>query len=424
MLSARQTAIYPLVVVFILTTFLSCHRVVMISPGIKPGVEGSPLIRVRLSDGVKKVRLGGAESDILITDAASGEKIARLLPGVEWDAVSFGPQAQLRLAMPDGKVSKQHPAGIRLKALTEPEMIKVNGKIYRGAVYVYSDRQGGLMAVNFCPLEQYLRSVVPAEMGVLEDRYMEALKAQAVASRSFAMAQMARNQTFLFDVTANTDDQVYKGLANENREADRAVLSTSGECLIRGGKVITAFYHSTCGGRTAAPEEVWGKRFAQDNPYLESVKDEKYDQGSKWYNWEEKWTRKELLERIKKALPSIAGLSAEDVGEPGDIEVVEKGPSGRNVLLKVTTDKRVLQISGDAIRNVLRTRDGRILPSTFFTLSVARESSGPVIIARGKGFGHGLGMCQTGAQSRAENGDSYARILKAYYKGVKVLKVY
>ncbi|HUU27874.1 MAG TPA: SpoIID/LytB domain-containing protein [archaeon] len=402
----------------------ACHREIRVPPGITTGPAGGPVVRVRLAAGSTVVKLGAAEAGLLISDAGSGGKIALLSPGAQWDAVRFGPDSELRVSMPDGRVSRHHPDGIRVEALGEPQVVKVNGNLYRGRVFVYLDGQKNLTVINTLPLEQYIRSVVPAEIGALEDRYFEALKAQAVASRSFALAQMVRNRSYSFDLTADTGDQVYKGLASESPQADRAVNSTGGECLTSSGRVITAFYHSTCGGRTADPQEVWGKSFAKENPYLESVKDGDHDRDSKWNSWRVKWTRQELLDGIKKALPSIMSLSASEIGEPKDIEIVEKGHSGRNTLLKVATDKRIFQITGDRIRNVLRTPEGRLLPSTFFTLSVARESAGPVIIAEGRGFGHGLGMCQSGAKSRAADGDSYTHILKQYYKKVKIVRMY
>jgi stage II sporulation protein D len=404
--------------------FSACHRELRVPPRVIFGPEGVPQVRVLLLNRAEKVSLKAGEHGILVSDAASGAKIAALSPGERWDVVRFGSAMELRVATPDGQVSQPHPQGIRVVGLGNPGVVEIGGRLYRGAILIYSSVEGRMMVVNSLPVEQYLRSVVPAEIGPLELRYLEALKAQAVASRSYAMSMMERNRNFAFDLSADTGDQVYKGMKSETPAADRAVYETIGQCLTYKGRVVPAFYHSTCGGRTAEPEEVWGRQFARDNPYLKSVKDGDRDRESKWYSWKVTWTRRELLEGIRKALPSVVSLSLSDIGEPQDIEVMEKGRSGRNVLLKVTTEKRVLQITGDRIRRVLRQPDGSLLPSTWFNLSVEQEPRGAVIIAQGKGFGHGLGMCQTGAKARAADGDSYRSILKAYYRKVKIVKVY
>ena len=422
----RITGLLAFYLVIILLLGPACRKAMRITPGIPLDTAGAPLVRVRLVNGASKVGLGGNPTGVLLTDAAGGEKIASIPSGQNWDAVLFGPQGQLRVSMPDGRVSRSHPEGIRVKALGDSKTIEINGSLYRGtaAVHAVGAGGGGLMVINTLPLEEYLVSVVPAEMGQLDLSRIEALKAQAVASRSFAMSRMVRNRQFAFDLTADTGDQVYKGKSSENPVARQAILETFGECLTRRAEVITAFYHSCCGGRTAEPEEVWGERFADETPYLKSVKDGDYDRHSKWNSWTVKWSRRQLLDQLKKTLPGQLGLSASEIGEPTDIEIVRKGPSGRNTLLKVSTDRRIFQISGDRIRRVLCQPDGKILPSTWFDLSMKRERSEAVIIAEGRGNGHGLGLCQWGSTARAANGHSYRKILKHYYKGIGIARMY
>lgn len=393
------------------------------APAPRVTATGEPQVRVRLLEDVAVVRLGGTETGIRFRDAATGADIAMLSPNEGWDAVRFGENAQLRVAMPDGRVSRDHPNGIYAEG-PGGNPVTVNGKAYRGRIYIYSMPDGNLRAINVLPLEDYLRSVVPVEIGTLNENCMEALKAQAVVARSFAMSKMQQNRGYSFDMSADTGDQVYLGVAREARTTDRAVQSTKGEVLNYSGKVITAYYHSTCGGRTADPKEVWGEDFARTAGFLHSVDDGDFDKGSRWQTWRVKWTRRQLLDRIRKNLPSAAGVSAEQVGEPKDIEIVERGVSGRNARLKVTTDKRSFEVAGDQMRRVLRQEDGSMLPSTLFSLSAGREGGEQVIVAEGRGFGHGLGMCQWGARTRAEQGQDYRKILEHYYKDVKLEKKY
>ncbi len=268
----------PLLLVLALLMLLlpGCRRVVIKpsppmprreEPEVIRAVTG-PVVRVCLQEGIGKVSLAGDGCGLLVTDIASGARIAQLSPGVQWESVAFGPDQGLRLAMPDGRVSQSHPSGVRVKPVGEREAVRLDGHSYRGELLIYPDGHGGLQVVNYLPVEDYLRSVVPAEIGRLDDQScLEALKAQAVASRSFVMSKLRSIREFHFDVSDGTRDQVYKGMSNENRDADRAIRETAGECMLYKGKPIPAFYHSTCGGRTAEPSEVWGRDFARTNGF-------------------------------------------------------------------------------------------------------------------------------------------------------------
>lgn len=417
---------------------LSCHRARVPERPAKPtpsvakpaqitpapaAVGGEPSVRILLMEDVPVVRLGGADKGVLFRDASTSGDIAMLSPDEAWDAVRFSEKAQLRVAMPDGRVSRDHPSGVYAEA-PGGGPVTVNGKAYRGRIYIYTMSNGNLRAINVLPLEQYLRSVVPVEIGTLDEHYMEALKAQAVVARSFALAKMQERRSSPFDMSADTGDQVYLGVAREARATDRAVEATRGEVLTYKDRVITAYYHSTCGGRTADPTEVWGEDFARTAGFLGSVEDDGFDKGSRWETWRVKWTRSQLLDQVRKYLPATVNMSASQVGEPKDIEVAEHGLSGRNARIKITTDKRSFEVRGDQIRRVLRQPDGSMLPSTMFSLSMAKEKGEVVVLAEGRGFGHGLGMCQWGARMRAEQGQSYRKILEHYYKDIKLEKKY
>lgn len=414
----------PWLAIVLMAGLSSCHRGAVLPQGVVPAPGGSPAVRVRLVNGPGPLAVGSESGVLLFSDLVSGEKIAAINPGEQWDIVLFGPESELRISSPEGRVSRPHPDGIRA-SVPGGGIIKLAGRQYRGQLIIYNSGGGRMMVVNRLPLEDYLRSVVPAEIGSPGNAAYQAMKAQAVSARSYAMALMAQNRSFSFDLTADTGDQVYRGVASETQLADGAVFETAGECLSSGGRVVTSFYHSTCGGRTAEPEEAWGEDFARRNDWLRSVSDGSFDQGSQWAEWEVSWSRQQLLLLLKKSLPATVGLTEEEIGEPTDIEVMSKGPSGRNVLLKVTTDKRVLQVAGDNIRRALRKPDGGILPSTMFDLALERGgASGIAIVARGRGFGHGLGMCQTGAIARSSAGHDYRRILDHYFPRADISKLY
>ncbi len=374
MMKSKRIRLPIFLAVMMLATLQACHRGAMRVAGVTPGV--SPDVRVRLFNGQGPLSVGVDGGVLLFADLGSGEKIVAINPGAAWSVVLFGPEGELRVASPDGRVSRPHPDGIKVWVPGGNGVFKIGGRSYHGELFVHNAGGDRIMAVNRLPLEDYLRSVVPSEIGSLGSGAYQALKAQAVCARSYAMSMMAQNRKFSYDLTADTGDQVYKGYSNEQQLTDSAVYETAGECLSHGGQVVASFYHSTCGGRTADPAEVWGDQFAERNKWLRSVDDGSWDSESRWASWQVSWSRKQLLLLLKQNLPEVVRLSGEQIGDPTDLEVVSKGPSSRNTLLKVTTDKRVLQVAGDNIRRALRQPDGSMLPSTMFDLELQRGGAG------------------------------------------------
>ena len=142
--------------------------------------------------------------------------------------------------------------------------VRLNGKAYRGKLEVFVNSKGSLTVVNVVPLEEYLLGVVPAELGLPQ---LEAQKAQAVAARTYAVANIGTYGSQGFDMVPTVWSQVYKGVSIETRMGTEAVRSTSGMVATYDGKPIVAFYTSTCGGRTENSENVFDKA----EPYLKGV---------------------------------------------------------------------------------------------------------------------------------------------------------
>ena len=164
---------------------------------------------------------------------------------------------------------------LRYEAGASP--LTLDGEAYRGALIVHRDA-GKLLVVNKLPLDRYLRGVVPWEMP--DDWHAEALRAQSVVARSYALATLKPGTRF--DLYADTRSQVYGGIAAESASTNRAIGSTAGRVLLWEGRVATTFYHSTSGGKTAAMAEVWPR--ATSVPYLVSVPDP-HDNLSKHHRW-------------------------------------------------------------------------------------------------------------------------------------------
>nr|WP_277397849.1 SpoIID/LytB domain-containing protein [Natranaerofaba carboxydovora] len=319
------------------------------------------------------------------------------------------------------------------------------------------------MAINTVELEKYLKGVLPAEVFVSWE--MDALKAQAVAARTYALYGRDRNMDRYehFDVTDDTDSQVYAGYNVENSRTNEAVRETSGEVVLNNDKLINALYHSNAGGYTEDAENIWGSEI----DYIrsrESSWDEIALEGNSYqaYEWEETRTRDELSERIDNLY---------DIGELIDIEILERTEAGRVLTVRYIGEEGEHEVHGDFNRTPLELRstnfeiveksgnnNNNVKGEVYFMSSeenVVKKDSGQDVyvmtgeneekllteddyyinskngtekltseggtveefVFRGKGFGHGAGLSQWGAQGKALEGYDYKEILKHYYSG-------
>jgi stage II sporulation protein D len=286
------------------------------------------------------------------------------------------------------------------------------GRRYRGDVDLVPEGNG-FAVINRVDLEDYLRGVLPGEIGSRDPRDRAALQAQAVAARSYAAARMGERRP-VYDVTATVTDQVYGGQLVERPATDDAVRDTRGLVLTWGDRIITAPYHAHGGDVTAAPTEVW--KWASE-PYLQPVSDRAPGGGcfcdvSGTRGWERRFSFVEL-ESLLVRYGRESGVT--DVGPVRAVRVASRGPSGRVTTLEIETATGRVLLRGNEIRSVLR-RDGAILPSTSFQLDV----TGALIVVRGVGNGHGVGMSQWGAIGRARAGQDARTILAAYYPGTRL----
>lgn len=305
-------------------------------------------------------------------------------------------------------------------------VVEVRGTPYRGAILVQNAGRRGLTFVNRLDIESYLLGVVPEELGDVDESAFEAIKAQAVAARTYAMNYMGRRSSLGFDVYPNTQDQVYGGVRAERELVTRAVRETAGEILTYGGEPITAYYHSTCAGRTAAIDEVWN---VAPVPYLVSVEDvdprtgEAYDRASSRFHWTERWTAPQLVSILNRTLAD--SLRGRRIHEIDDMEVRARTRSGRVRAMRIDTDAGTFTVGRDRVRWILAPARGGILNSSMFDVRLERSGGQVVsIVAEGGGWGHGIGMCQVGAMGRARAGQDYRTILDAYYPGARLSRIY
>ncbi len=392
------------------------------APAGQPGpVSAEPTLQVGLVVGAPSIPLGGDAA--LTVSGPDGGRLVEIAAGESWRADAGGEGIALVSAM--GTRTGGYDQ-LRVAATDSAAPVRVNGRSYHGTLALLRDRTG-LTVVNQVGLEAYLLGVVSSEMGRRDPSEQQALRAQAVVSRTYAVRNLGRWRSQGFDLYGTVSDQVYAGIGGETPEGEQAVEATRGQILTYGGAPIDAFFFSTCGGRTAAGVEVFR---GADRPYLRSVPDVSpdgtvYCSISPRYRWREEWTGDALRAVLRKSLPAVLGVSAARVQDVRDVRIASRSASGRVSQLTIVLAEDPVQVDGPSVRQVLRNGTGDILRSTAFTL--AAEKSGrrlARLVIDGGGNGHGVGFCQWGAVGRARSGQDYERILAAYYPETELQRQY
>ncbi len=312
-----------------------------------------------------------------------------------------------------------------LESLSPGVFLEVNGRAYRGEVVVVPRPAGGLTVINAVYIEDYLRGVVPAELGRGAGVPDAALQAQAIAARSYTLYYLRRHAVEGFDLVAGPADQVYEGVAIETPGADAALRATRGVVATYAGRPIRANYSSTCGGRTAASGSAWpGEDFA----YLQSVKDRVQGKdacsASPHYRWTEEWPAEsfevQLLANLCRELPEAQAAGPTKIER---LEIRGRTSSGRVEALAIHTDRGCFVVRGNRIRWVLQRADGTPLRSTILGKLERRSEGGRKrYVLHGAGYGHGVGLCQYGAMGLAQRGASARQILGHYYRGIALAR--
>ena len=356
----------------------------------------------------------------------------------------------------------EHYAYPQLRPLTAYEngvfCIDMGTGVYRGRMEIGRYNSSTLTAVNILPLEEYLYGVVPSEMSA--QWHEEALKAQAVCARSYALIKAGYENSSDakkgYKIVDTVSSQVYKGYLVESAKCNRAVDATRGEMVCYNNKVVSAYYFSTSGGRTESAKDVW----AVNLPYLQSVPDP-YEQDAGREVWQELLT----LTEIKNSLIR-QGIA---MGEIDDLSVSKYSDTNRAYALRLKSGKQSITLQGTTIRTVLNlystkfkiVRQGDI-PDEVSVLSAEGITTGRIsnmhiasadgvnkaskelsqyiaagadnlanyprtapekadeLLFAGMGYGHGVGLSQYGAKGMAEAGFNYKEIIEYYFTGASV----
>lgn len=386
--------------------------------------------------------------------AEKGLAEAKELLGVE--DVSIVHDNRLRLVIYDSNFNVQMIYGgsdgfmqVWPKQENSPYIFSANGKRYRGYLEIRRYSDSDLTLINILNIEQYLYGVVPAEIEA--DAPLEAVKAQAVAARTYTYRNLNKNDKWGFDLANTVEDQVYRGYDGERASANKAVDETKGKKMLYGGSLSHVFYFASSGGMTADISEVWGSEI----PYLVSVPDPYESETSSHYIWEKTLTAEEIK--------SILFVSGVEIGDIVSVSAEEYSPSGRVTALRITgtngtvtyykqdarfifnlnSQKYTIQSAGNVVvkaaDGTLRTLalDGRTYVSSAGAGMLSSGSSFVTVIGsggrthkismssntyvfNGRGWGHGVGMSQEGAKGFARQGYNYEQILKHYFTGITI----
>ncbi len=274
--------------------------------------------------------------------------------------------------------------------------MSVNGRLFRGKIESIRSEKG-LTAINDLHIEEYVRGVVNKE--IMPGWHLEAKKAQAVLARTYAVhKKVLRPRNALYDLEPTVLDQVYGGLEKEDLSANQAVAETRGEVLVYNDLPAEIYFHSTCGGHTASAKEVWGREV----PYLVPVRCD-HCKNSSLYRWKRVLSASEVSKKLAAAGYPVGELKKVTI-EKGDLRVAAVIVNGKRIEV-----------------NQFRKAVGFMtVYSNDFTVSL----SGGKLTLSGKGFGHGVGVCQYGMAGMAQAGKNWREILRHYLPGAETRKMY
>lgn len=285
----------------------------------------------------------------------------------------------------------------RVKIVPNSGRFLYKNREYRGNIELYKKFKT-IHVINLVTLEDYLKSVVPSEMPA--SWHLEALKAQAVAARTYALHNILYPKFEDYHLEADVMSQMYTGTLREHPNSTKAVEETRGMIMVYEDQLVQAFYHSNSGGITEVPEMVWGLKldYMKSVPSLYCIKVDNLD-------WEYHISPSFLVTKF--------GLN---IGKIEDLEIKERSPSGRVKTLLVKGNQGEAEILGKDFRMSV---GGVKVKSLLFDITKTPTD----YILKGKGFGHGVGMSQWGSFNMAKDDKNFETILKFYYTGVELDKL-
>lgn len=351
---------------------------------VAAAAEATVAVRPSASDGAEDARGRSA-----LIAHAGGRSLAA--PGLRFErrgeSIVAADPAGADLAFGPGPVDVEPRAGV----------VAVEGTRFRGRLRIHlNEEQGGLDVVNLVDVEDYIRGVLPREIPAGWPD--EALRAQAIVSRTFALFHALRDRGRHFDLHATVMSQVYGGMDVEQATTDAAVAWTRGRYLVWKGRPAFTTFHSNSGGYTVEHRAIWEVPY----PYLNAVEDP-YSREMPGDAWELVLTSREIEDALAAQDRPIGPLRA--------IELTRRAPDGHNATIRFVHEGGALEVPSHDFRHWLGTTR---LKSTRFEV----RRSGDDWHFAGHGYGHGVGMSQWGAYRMASEGRSHREILSFFYGGL------
>jgi len=318
--------------------------------------------------------------------------------------------------------------------ISSSEEIRINNINFGKKFYLAKDAYGTWTLIQKIKFDDYLKGVLPHEIG--SNAPLEALKAQAVIARTWALYNSDRFKIDKYHLCITTQCQVYKTPVIKNKNVHKAIKDTSNLIITYKNKPINSFYHGSNGGISASASESWQ---IKDYRYLNSMIDgldslkkafklpiKDVDELNKFLEFanEKVYGDKHFLFRWKKIYSSeiiqsnlVKNQLIDEKSDLIDLNVIDRGSSGRVTKLEIKLKhlKKPIVLIKDDIRRILT-----FLPSNLFTINKLNDN---LWLFKGGGFGHGVGLSQSGAIEMAELGFTYEKILNHYYHGTKIKKI-
>ncbi len=434
--------------------------------GVLTGIAGEPEVRVRLLAQATKVALSSPVRMVWVASAGSPRPPARMTAPVEarlnsggWELTDatglvarFERGSAVGIAAEEGVLGPATteagaPAGPVLARgvnagsprPTASARVLVNGKGYPGVIQLQmrSDvSPAAFDVIDRISMEEYVKGVVASEM--FSGWPLAAYQAQAVAARSYALAERsrARSASLGFDLEAGIKDQAFGG-ASDNLLASKAVTDTRGVVLTWNAAALRAYYSSTCGGRPASARDTWpssaGMEFNLAGPVQAQAR-EHACQPAGFYHWTVQRTKKDLTDRLKAygrengtplknltGIESIRQAGVNAAGRPNRFLIVQ--PGGQTYLVTGEELRRACNQEGAGLPAI--TQATRVHSSDCEVVaSGGGTGGGGNVLFTGRGFGHGVGLCQWCAKGFADKGEAWQQILARFYPGARLERVY
>lgn len=279
--------------------------------------------------------------------------------------------------------------------------IELNNVRYRGEIRLLQQQNNKFSVIGEIDLESFVASVVGSEMP--QSWNEEALKAQAVTARTYAIykKKIRRGEVYHLD----TQELAYRGISGETAKTTRIVQETKGVIMVYNWNVFPAYFHSTCGGHTEDTRHVFGK---SSIPPLSGVVCN-YCSNSKYASWSIDISKSSIEKKLREANVYISNIQAVTIMDPGN------GSHGSKV--EISAAGEVKEMNANEFRLLIG-------PNYLYSTAFHSKDNGKSITFSGKGWGHGVGMCQYGARTMAENGIQWTAIVKYYYPKIELVRIY